>query len=48
MEELRDSIIWCIKNKNDLGKYRANGRAMFDNDRKYFENVLGKTIRDRL
>jgi len=48
MEELRDSIIWCIKNKNDLGKYGANGRAMFDNDRKYFENVLGKTIRDRL
>jgi hypothetical protein len=48
MDELKDSIIWCIKHKNDLGKYGTNGRKMFDNDTQYFNNILGKTIRDRL
>ena len=44
MNELRESIIWSIKHKHELGKYGKNGREMFDDDRKYFEDVMDKVI----
>ena len=48
MNELRDYIIWSIKHKNDLRKYGKNGRKMFDDDRKYFEDVMDKVINNNL
>ena len=43
-DELRDSIIWCIKHKNELRKWGENGRKMFLDDKKYFENSMEKFI----
>ena len=46
--ELRDSIIWCIKHKNELRKWGVNGRKMFLDDKKQFENSMEKFIGNRL
>jgi len=46
--ELRDSIIWCIKHKHELRKLGENGRKMFLDDKKYFEDKMGKFIRSKL
>ena len=48
MNELRDYIIWSIKHKHELEKYGKNGREMFDDDRKYFEDVMDKVIKNNL
>jgi len=48
MDELRDSIIWCIKHKYELRKMGENGRQMFLDDKKYFENSMEKFIRSKL
>ena len=48
MNELRESIIWSIKHKHELGKYGKNGRKMFNDDRKYFEDVMDKIIKNNL
>ena len=48
IDELRDSIIWCIKHKNELRKWGKNGRQMFLDDKKYFENMMEKFIGSRL
>ena len=45
MNELRDSIIWCIKHKNELRPYGDNSRKMFLDDKKYFEDSIEKFIR---
>ena len=45
MNELRDSIIWCIKHKHDLHKYGENGRKMFDDDKQYFEDLIEKNVK---
>ena len=47
-DELRDSIIWCIKHKYELRKWGENGRQMFLDDQKYFENSMEKFIRSKL
>jgi hypothetical protein len=47
-DELRDSIIWCIKHKYELRKYGENGRKMFLDDKKYFEDKMEKFIRSKL
>jgi hypothetical protein len=46
-EELRDSIIWCLEHKSDIRKYNNtnNGRKMFLDDKKYFENSIEKIIK---
>jgi len=46
--ELRDSIIWCIKHKHELSKWGENGRKMFLDDKKYFENSMEKFIESKL
>jgi hypothetical protein len=46
--ELRDSIIWCIKHKNELRPYGENSRKMFLDDKKYFENSMEKFIESKL
>jgi hypothetical protein len=46
MNELCDSIIWSIKNKHEMGKYGKNGRKMFDDNKKYFEDVMNKVIKN--
>ena len=43
-DELRDSIIWCIKHKHDLRKWGENGRKMFLDDKNYFEDKMEKFI----
>ena len=48
IDELRDSIIWCIKHKNDLRKWGLNGGQMFLDDKKYFENMMEKFIESKL
>ena len=48
IDELRDSIIWCIKHKNELKKWGKNGRQMFLDDKKYFENMMEKFIGSKL
>jgi hypothetical protein len=48
MNELRDSIIWCIKHKNELRTYSKNGKKMFMDDKKYFEDSMEKFIRNKL
>jgi hypothetical protein len=48
MDELRDSIIWCIKHKYELRKWGNHGRQMFLNDKKYFEDNMEKFIRNKL
>jgi len=42
IEELRDSILWCIEHQSDIRKYNIseNNRKLFDNDKKYFENSM--------
>lgn len=46
--ELRDSIIWCIKYKHELRKWGKNGRQMFMDDKKYFEDRMKKFIESKL
>ena len=45
IEELQDSIVWCLEHKSDIGKYsnNNNGRNSFIDDKHYFENSI-KTI----
>jgi len=47
IEELRDSIFWCIENQTEIRKYNKNniGRKIFLDDKKYFENSIGKIIK---
>ena len=47
-DELRDSIIWCIKHKYELRKWGENGRKMFLDDKNYFEDKMEKFIRSKL
>jgi hypothetical protein len=47
-DELRDSIIWCIKHKHDLRPYGENGRKMFLDDKNYFEDKMVKFIGSKL
>lgn len=46
IEELRDSILWCLEHQSDIRKYNNsnNGRKIFDNDKKYFENSIEKIV----
>ena len=46
--ELRDSIIWCIKHKHELRKWGQNGRKMFLDDKTYFEDKMEKFIESKL
>jgi hypothetical protein len=48
IDELRDSIVWCIKHKHELRKWGENGRKMFLDDKKYFEDVMEKFIENKL
>ena len=48
IDELRDSIIWCINHKYELRKWAKNGRQMFLDDKKYFENIMEKFIESNL
>ena len=47
-DELRDSIIWCIKHKYELRKWGENGRKMFLDDKNYFEDKMEKFIGSKL
>ena len=47
-DELRDSIIWCIKHKHELRKWGKNGRQMFLDDKNYFEDKMEKFIESKL
>ena len=47
-DELRDSIIWCIKHKHELRKWGKNGRKMFLDDKNYFEDKMKKFIESKL
>ena len=47
-DELHDSIIWCIKHKHELSKWGKNGRKMFLDDKKYFEDMMEKFIRYKI
>ena len=44
-DDLRDSIIWCIKHKHELRKWGKNGRQMFLDDKKYFEDKMDNLIK---
>jgi len=46
IEELRDSIFWCIENQTEIRKYNKNniGRKIFLDDKKYFENSIENII----
>jgi len=49
IEELRDSIEWCLEHQTDIRKNsnnnnNNNGRKMFLNDKKYFESSIEKII----
>jgi len=45
IEELRDSILWCLEHKPDIRKYNNNsGRKIFIDDKTYFENSIEKII----
>ena len=48
MNELRDSIIWCIKHKHELRLYGENSKKMFLDDTKYFEDSMEKFIGSKL
>ena len=47
IEELRDSIVWCLEHQTDIKNYSKNnsGRKMFLDDKKYFENSIEKIIK---
>ena len=47
IEELRDSIVWCLEHQSDIrNKSKINsGRKMFLDDKKYFENSIEKIIK---
>jgi hypothetical protein len=47
IEELRDSILWCLDNQTEIRKYSKSnsGRKMFIYDKKYFENSIEKIIK---
>ena len=47
--ELKDSIVWCINNKETINKYNNSnsGRQLFLDDKIYFENSI-KTIFSKL
>lgn len=40
LDELRDKIVYCIKNKNNLINYGEIGHKMFIKDRKYFNKKM--------
>jgi hypothetical protein len=50
IEELRDSIVWCLEHQSDIRNKSKNsknnnyGRKMFLDDKKYFENSIEKII----
>jgi hypothetical protein len=47
IEELRDSIVWCLEHQSDIKNKSKNnsGRKMFMDDKKYFENSIEKIIK---
>ena len=50
IEELRDSIVWCLEHQSDIRKKSKNsdnnsGIKMFLDDKKYFENSIEKIIK---
>jgi len=51
IEELRDSIVWCLEHQSDIrnkSKSKTNnntGRKMFLDDKKYFENSIEKIMK---
>ena len=51
IEELRDSIVWCLEHQSDIrnksknSKNNNSGRKMFLDDKKYFENSIEKIIK---
>ena len=47
-DELRDSIIWCIKHKTELRKWGKNGRQMFLDDKHFYEEKMKKFIENKL
>ena len=48
IDALRDAIIFCIKNKNDLYNISKSYRSMFTYDRKYFNYKMNKIINSYL
>ena len=46
-EELRDSIMWCLEHKSDIRHYNNtnNGRKMFLDDKKQFENSIEHIVK---
>ena len=47
-DELRDSIIWCIKHKTELRKWDKNGRQMFLDDKHFYEEKMQNFIKNKL
>ena len=47
-DELRDSIIWCIKHKTELRKWGKNGRQMFLDDKHFYEEKMKMFIENTL
>jgi hypothetical protein len=47
IEELRDSIVWCLEHQADIKNYSKNntGKKIFLDDKKYFENSIEKIIK---
>ena len=48
MNELRDSIIWCIKHKHELRPYGENSKKMFLDDTTYFKDRMENFIESKL
>ena len=48
IEELRDSIVWCLEHKSDIRKYSISnrGRKVYMNDKNYFEDKIEKIIKE--
>lgn len=48
VEELRDSIVWCLEHKNDIRKYSISnrGRKVYMDDKNYFENSIEKIMKE--
>jgi hypothetical protein len=47
MDFLRDSIIYCIKNKDKLHEMGKSGKKMYFKDKKYFIKKMKKIIKKR-
>lgn len=44
IDELKEKLIYCIKNKDDLHELGKNGRDMYFKDKKYFIKKMNKII----